>query len=279
MNKRQLVIIAVAIIFTAVGWASGWVFADKSEADKLSSQLQLAKNYYILGIRNGDLSGDGKTDTVVIYGKKEKADDWFSEAINVAFIDGATQAVKKSQLKDFSGYEPQIQVLTDFNGDQKPEVFLSAATGGSGGYSNYAIIDFAQNTAQNILTPDVAEGLKITGKYMDGFKAVIQLVSTGESFTIDISAQKAFYLETKMYQADGKFIGDQNEGSGNEIFGYPFGLLEAMDMDGDGISELVGTQRLIGTNNVERLSQVDSTLKYVSGKWQCVEASYRTYIR
>ncbi len=280
MNKRNIVIVAVAIIFTIVGWASGWVFADKSEKEKLSEQLQLPKNYYIQGIRNGDLSGDGKTDTVVVYGHKENADDWFSDQINVALIDGATQAVKKSQMKDFSGYEPQIKVLTDFNGDQKADVFLAANTGGSGGYSSYAIIDFGQNTAQNILTPDVAEGLAIKGKYRDGLKADIELVDTGERFNIDISAQKAFYLETKMYNDSGKFIGDQGDrGALNEIFGYPFSLLEAVDVNGDGVSELMGTQRLIGTNNVERLSHVDSVLQYKNGKWQCIEASYRTYIR
>jgi hypothetical protein len=279
MNKRNFVIVAVAII-TAIGWASGWVFAEPSETEKMNQTLQLPKDYYVLGIRNGDLSGDGTTDMVVIYGKKEKEEDIFVEDINVAFIDGATQAVKKSQLKEFTGYEPQIETLVDFTGDQKPEVYIAANTGGSGGYSNYAIIDFAQNVAKNILTPDIAGGLTIKGKYLDGLKAEVMLVETGEKFSIDLKARHKDYIEWKVYDKSGKYIGDQGvEGTANEIFGYPFGSLEAIDIDADGISELMGTQRLIGTNNVERLSHVDSVLQYKNGKWNCIEASYRTYIR
>ncbi len=281
MNKRNLVIVLVAMIFTFVGWASGWVFADPSETEKMAQMLKLPPNHYVQGIRNADIGSDGITDTVILYGMKEKPEDLFVTEINVATIDGATQAVKKSKLVDFTGYEPRIDAIVDFTGDQKPEIFIGSATGGSGGYSTYAVIDFNKNVAENILTPEVAEGLSISGKYADGFKAQIQLNETKESFVIDLSSRKKEYIEEwKIFDQTGKFIEGKNEtGSANEIFGYPFGALEAIDVNGDGVSELCGTQRLIGVCNAERLSNVDSTLSYEKGKWICIEASFRTYIR
>ena len=280
MNKRRWVLVSIAIIFTIVGWASSWVFADPSETEKAAQQLKMASEYAVEGIRNFDYNEDGTTDTLVIYGKKENKADIYVEDIQVALIDGETSAVKRSQLESFSGYEPKIYALTDFTGDQKPEVFLGADTGGSGGYSTYAILDFNQNSAVNIFTADIAEGLKIRGKYLDGFQALIEVEPIQRAFKMDFKGKKAFYLEHQIYKADGTYIGDQGEsGTPNEIFGYPFGSLEAQDVDGDGISELLGSQRLIGVNNIERLSHVDSVLSYKEGKWQCVEASYRTYIR
>jgi hypothetical protein len=281
MNKRNMVMVLVAMVFTFVGWASGWVFADPSENEKMAQLLQLPQNYYIQGIRNADIGADGITDTIILYGMKEKSEDLFVTEINVATIDGATQAIKKSKLVDFTGYEPRIDAVVDFTGDQKPEIFIGSDTGGSGGYSNYAVIDFGKNVAENILTPEIAGGLAISGKYTDGFKAQIQLKETKELFSVDLSSRKKEYIEEwKIFDKNGKFIGDKNEtGGANEIFGYPFGALEAIDVNGDGVSELCGTQRLIGVCNVEQLSNVDSTLRYENGKWLCIEASYRTYIR
>lgn len=280
MNKRQWVIPAVAVAFTALGWASGMVFADPSEQDQIAKQLGLKAGTYIEAMRNADINNDGATDTVIIYGDKEKKEDWFSENIQVAIIDGKTKAVKVSELKEFSGYEPSVEAIVDFTGDGKPEVFIGAATGGSGGYSTYAVIDFNQNKPVNILTPDVAEGLKIKGQYLDGFKAKITLEETKETFQVDLSARSAEYIEKGVYDKAGKFLGiGEGTDLANEIFGYPFGSLEAVDWDGDGVSELSGIQRLIGVDNTERLSEVTSRLRYENGSWKLLEASYSTAIK
>lgn len=282
VNKRQWVIPAVAVAFAALGWASGMVFADPSEQDQIVKQLGLKSGTYIEAIRNADLNNDGIMDAVIVYGNKEKKEDWYSDQIQVATIDGKTQSVKVSALKDFSGYEPSIRAVADFTGDGKPEVFIGADTGGSGGYSSYAIIDFNQNKPMNLLTPDISEGLSIKGQYLDDFKAALSLVETKERFLVDLSARKASYIERGIYDTEGKFLGIGKE-SGlampNEIEGYPFGSLEAIDWDGDGISELVGIQRLIGVDNTERLSEVTSRLRYENGSWKLLEASYSTAIK
>lgn len=282
MNKRQWVIPAVAVAFTALGWVSGMVFADPSEQDQIAKQLGLKSGTYIEAIRSADINNDGTTDTVVIYGDKEKQEDWYADHIQIALIDGKSQSVKVTQLEGFSGYEPSIRAISDFTKDAKPEVFVGAETGGSGGYSTYVLIDFNQNKPMNILTPDIAEGLKINGKYMDGFKAKITLEETKETFVVDLSARSADYVEKGVYNKMGKFLGigepADNEAI-NDIFGYPYGSLEAVDWNGDGVSELRGIQRLIGVDNTERLSEVTSRLSYENGKWQLLEASYSTAIK
>lgn len=281
-NKRQWVIPAVAVAFTALGWFSGMVFADPSEQDNIAAAIGLEAGSYIEAIRSADMNGDAETDTLVIYGQKEKPADWYSAHIQVAVIDGKTKAVKVSTLEDFSGYEPSIEAITDFTKDGKPEVFIAAATGGSGGYSNYAVIDFNQNKPSNILKPDLAEGLKLKGEYLDGFKASIHLEGTKEPFVVDFTGRKADYIARGVYDASGQFLGigrESNLSLPNEIFGYPFGSLEAIDYDGDGVSELRGIQRLIGVDNTERLSEVTSAFSYGNGGWQLIEASFSTPIK
>lgn len=281
-NKRQWVIPGVAVAFAALGWISGMVFADPSEQDQIEKALGLGRGSYIEAIRSADVSGDGQTDTVVIYGKKETPEDWYSEAIQVAVIDGKTKAVKVSALEAFSGYEPRIEAIADFTKDGKPEVFIAAATGGSGGYSNYAVINFNQNKPLNLLTADMAEGLKLKGRYLDHFKAAIALEDGSGQFVVDFSGRKDTYVQRGIYDASGRFLG-LGQGSemavANEIFSYPFGSLEAVDWDGDGVSELRGVQRLIGVDNTERLSEVTSRLSYENGSWQLVEASFSTPIK
>lgn len=284
MDVRKLIIPSVMAIFALAGWASGMVFADPNENERLAESIDLAKGHYIEGIRSSDLNLDGITDTIILYAEKEKENDWFAKSVGLAVVDGATQAVKKVKVADFLGYEPTIQGVGDFTSDQRPEVFLSAATGGSGGYSSYAVIDFSLNVPRNILTPDVAEGLGIEGHYLDNWKAAVQLTSTGEQFQVDLSSKKADYMEWGIYDEKGHLKnvdaeGNKVEQSSLEIYGYPFSLLTMLDTDGDGVYELVGSQRLIGINNVEKLSTVDTTLSYLNEKWQVVEASYRTYIR
>lgn len=284
MDVRKLIIPGVMVSFALAGWASGMVFADLSENERLAGQIGLPKGHYIEGIRSADLNLDGNTDTVVLYAEKEKENDWFAKSVGLAVIDGATESVKKMKVSGFLGYEPIIQGVGDFTSDQKPEIFLSATTGGSGGYSAYAIIDFSFNEPVNILTPDVAEGIAVEGRYLDHWKAALKLTETGEQFQVDLSSMKSDYIEWGIYDARGYL--NKVDGEGNlvaleerMISGYPFSLLTMMDTDGDGIYELMGSQRLIGVNNIERLSTVDTTLSYLDGKWQVVEASYRTYIR
>ncbi len=283
MNIRKWMIPSVAVSFALIGWASGFVFADKGEQQKLLEQLNLPKDYYAQAVRTIDMNLDGTMDKVILFGQKEKPDDWYVTNLNIAVIDGKTKAVRKSLLKEFGGYEPVIEAIGDFTADQKPEVFISAGTGGSGGYSSYAILDMSANEPQNIFDESISEGLKISGHYEDGFKANIRLENSGESFTVDLSKKKQNYMEDKVYDASGKFIGNLPDKDGSvydyTISGYPFSSLEAVDWDGDGKLELMGSQRLIGVNNVERLSNVDSVLTYDDKKWTMMEASYRTYLK
>jgi hypothetical protein len=275
MNKKVIVLVGIgAMVFTTLGWGISNVYALKDGNEEIKQTLRLEKNAYILSMRNADMNNDGATDTVVLYGAKQNEEDIFMDTMNTAVIDGKTNAVKKSTLNEFSGYDPKISIY-DFTGDGKPDVLLSAASGGSGGYFSNALIDFSRDVATNLMQEDAASGLKMSGKYVDDFKVKMNIPELGKAFTVDVTVNKQDYIDDKFYDKNGKYTG----GSDVTVEAYPFAALTPIDFDGDGTYELSGTQRLLGRNNAERISNVTSILNYADGKWNYSSAEYSTYIK
>ncbi|HZG79261.1 MAG TPA: hypothetical protein VEZ13_00660, partial [Brevibacillus sp.] len=94
--------------------------------------------------------------------------------------------------------------------------------------------------------------------------------------TIDVSANKDVYVAAKLYDQAGKIQKGNEE---TTVYSYPFGALTPIDMDGNGTFELVGEQRIVGINNTDTVSHINSVWGYQGeGKWNPWEVEYSTFL-
>lgn len=243
--------------------------------------LSLKKNSYIIDYKFEDVTGDKIKDHIILTGVKEKKQDIFSDNIDIILENGKTHKITSANLKDFSGYDARL-FIGDFSGDKINDIFVSAATGGSGGITNHTIVTFKADNPVIIFSEKDNGGLELEGKFIDDFKAEVTSNLLNKKFIIDVSANKKEYTETKVYTNDGKesYLYDE---SGKvladlTVWGTPFSLLKPIDYDGNGTYSLEGYQRIAGTCNADTISNVTSIWSFVNGKWQVVNAEYSSFL-
>lgn len=281
-NKKLISILLAACIaasVTAFAMQSNTQYL-KKDARSLPSpnvlrsakeQLQLADNVYVIDQATEDVTGDAIADTILLVGTKMNPSDIFSSNLDIIVQDGKTKKFLKADIKDFGGYEAQLFV-GDFTGDKVSDVMIAAPTGGSGGIVGHRIVTFAGNTPTVIFSDEENLGVKFTGKFIDGFQAELLNENTNRKIVIDISANKNTYLSSNIYNADGKLLQQQKPGSN------PFGKLEPVDYDGDGVYELRGCQRIVGAFNADTISRVQSVWKYENNQWTAKEIEVSSFL-
>ncbi|GAA4700631.1 hypothetical protein [Brevibacillus fulvus] len=222
--------------------------------------------------QEADVNGDGQTDLVILTGEKENPQDLWNSRLHIVVKDGKTG--KSTELKadgnqDLSGYDPGL-FLGDFTGDQAAEIMVSADTGGSGGVVNHVIVDW--KSGQRIIFGEKQNaGMQIEGFFRDGFTAQLTSQAIGKSFAIHVKEQMKDYIG-QLFDQQGKYTGPVEEQA--QILSDPFGLLTPIDVDGDGVFELEGTQNVWGPAHVNGLTDVTSVWAYKQGSWIPVRAHY-----
>jgi hypothetical protein len=240
--------------------------------------LNIPQEASILAVEQGDVTGDQTNDTILLVGQPLQDNPSFYTFLTVVVRDGKTG--KFSTLPDgkvkayLRGYEPAL-FLGDFTGDKTKDVMVSVVTGGSGGTSNYLIATWNRNRPQIIFGENENAGLRIKGKYLDGFKAELYSEVLKKTFLVDVSGLKKGYIEANVYDASGKLIYvDPNPKNPYDIFSDPFSSLTPVDADGDGVYELRGQQSVWGPFHYLTFTTVESYWKYKNGKWDVTDASY-----
>ncbi|MED4755207.1 hypothetical protein [Brevibacillus choshinensis] len=238
-------------------------------------QLKMDKNNYVIDLKSADVTGDKIADTVYLLGIKEKQDDIFASNMNIVVQDGKTKAYSKTELGDLGGYDGTL-TLVDFTGDHVADAFVKTATGGSGGIYEHVIATFADKQSKVIFGEDENEGIKYEGTFVDGFKVEGKGKHLDKSLTFDVSANKDLYVAAKLYDQAGKLVANKEDLS---VYSYPFSALTPIDMDGNGTFELVGEQRVVGINNTDTVSRINSVWGFgADGKWNPWEVAYSTFL-
>lgn len=89
--------------------------------------------------------------------------------------------------------------------------------------------------------------------------------------SIDVSANQEVYVAAKLYDKAGKVVQTEDV----SVYSQPFGALTPIDMDGNGTYELVGEQRIVGMNNTDTVSRINTVWGYQGeGKWNLWEVEY-----
>ncbi len=220
-------------------------------------ELKLSKNTYVSDYKYVDITGDKVKDNVILIGTKANKNDIYFENLNIIVQNGKTKKFIKSSLgKDSGGYKPTI-FLGDFNGDKMPDIFVKMPTGGSGGFIDYSIINLKGDNS-GVLWDSKKNGSEIdlTGKFEDNFMASLSSKRLNKTIQIDLSPNKEQYIESNIYDKDGKlkeniepWVGGVSE-------------LTPVDIDKNGTYELIASQRVVGTCNADTLGYLQSQWKW-----------------
>ncbi|MGM0409553.1 MAG: hypothetical protein ACQEQF_02225 [Bacillota bacterium] len=235
-------------------------------------EIDISEKYeFIEGLKT-NFSSEEKEDLIALVAKRDNEESIFKDELKLIIKSGEEK--KEYSLNDFNGYNPKMEIK-DFTGDHNKEIFLKAATGGSGGIYNHLIIAYDGEDFKKIFDEDDNRGVEANGYFGSDFTAHLYFENLDKEVDLDISANKEAYIEDNIYNKDGKMV------LRNLIRPYsnPFSLLEAIDYDGDNIYELRGKQRIVGAYGADTISEIESIWKYKDGKWVIEEANYSTYIK
>lgn len=280
MQKREIVKKISAVLCTgalAVGVFTP--FAARAEVGSYNigqkfteKSLEIGEKAYVIDYKYDDVTGDKIKDDILLVGQKLYSEnDIFADNLNIVVKDGKTNEFAKITDEDLCGYEGNLFV-GDFSGDKVKDVMVTADTGGSGGVEEHFIASFVNNAPKAIFTEEDNEGLRVKGKYIDGFKANLKIENEAKEFILDLSANKEEYIKQGIYDKAGKVLAEV------EPISCSFGSLKAIDWNADGTLELMGSQRIIGTCNADTISTTESLWQFNNSKWNLKRLQYTTLL-
>ena len=208
----------------------------------------------ILSSAIGDVNGDRVPDNVYLTGVKT-TDSPFIQKITLVIQDGQTGLVNYVPLKSDSGYKPTL-FLGDFTGNKVDDIFISIASGGSGGIMYYYIYSYLNNKPSLLFDYNIFNDLyKYKVTYENYYKVKVTNTTLGTEFIIDISNREKSYLD-EIYDSGGKLKAPI------EGFVSPLSGLYPVDYDSDGVYELLAYQRISGQYAADALGYVQTIMKW-----------------
>ncbi|TXK83900.1 hypothetical protein [Paenibacillus sp. N3.4] len=236
---------------------TGGAFAGSNE--ELPSPPPNTQQGQLLQTREVDVTGDGKPDHVALVGTKlDNSSPYFNKLFIIVTGPSQTQVVIPLE----GGYNPQM-VFCDFTGDQIPEIYVSAETGGSGGLSTYSIYSLNNNVPTAFPLPDP---LRVKATFKNNYVVKLKIEATRKSVKIDLKDRKDDYDKFGVYN-NGKLV------KPIIVNVNGFGALQPVDIDQNGICELKGIQRITGIANADTIGYVTSEWKWMDGKWMLQKSS------
>jgi hypothetical protein len=264
MYKTIVGLAAAAVLSTGV------VYANTSPAYKVGDVFKeqikgLTGTNYVMEQQEIDVTGDNIDDNIIILGQKETKEDVYHSKVNILVKDGKTKSLKLVPVG--GGYDGTVKI-GDFDGNHINDVAISLQNGGSGGTVNSSVVSFDGANPKYILKDGEGHELvKIKGKYIDDFKAEIEFLNIKKTIVLDLSAKKDQYIESEIYDKDGKLL--------KEVEPWTDGLktFNLVDLNGDETLEVMTSTSICGDSHVDRISRVDLTMQYLDGKWDIKKMS------
>ncbi|MBP3041856.1 hypothetical protein J9303_20775 [Bacillaceae bacterium Marseille-Q3522] len=244
MKKERLFAVA-AFFFMSIPVFTA-VYAGEMEKDE--------KTDHVIVEEKIDLTGDGKKEIVQIVGIPfEKGTAFLKETyLQVQTSDGTNM---KAELS--GGYDPQVE-FADFEQDGKKDIFISIATGGSGGLTNHFLYTIKNGNLAQLPLP---EPLTISSQFKLNYKAEMTIENTGQTYKFNLKDRKEEYDRLGLYQN-----GRLNEPA--ELIVDPaFGTLKPILIKGNKYG-LKGIQSVSGAYHADRIAFVESSWLYEINAWK-----------
>lgn len=221
----------------------------------------LRGNYLIAGEAKGVLEAGGKTAVVRLIAQRDRGETFNKEfLLEVRPAEGKPFLVRLPD--NAGGFDPKME-LRPFVKRGKSEIFLAIQTGGSGGIVRFLVVEVKKRQGKVVYDSDATPLPTFYGKFLDGYKARVDVKETETHVTLDLVPRKSLYDKDGVYDPEtGRVI------KPTDVWGGGYGLIQAMDVDGDGLYELRGIVELSGAYHADRVAGVESVLKCVEGVWQ-----------
>ncbi|QDX91996.1 hypothetical protein EEL30_06210 [Brevibacillus laterosporus] len=225
--------------------------------------LTTKENNYIIDSKYADVNGDGVRDEIILIGHKQEGEkDHFVTELTVAVKDGKTKALTMGTVgKENAGFDDATLYIGSFNTDKHKDILVSAPTGGSGGLSTFSLLTFSDNKIVPLADQELLnKGVEYDVAFKADFKVEISNKATGKKETLDVSKNKKEYVESKIYDNNGKLL--------QETAGWADGLsvLTPVDVDKNGVLELQAVQSISGAYHADRLGLAKTTWTLKNGK-------------
>ncbi|MEG2893932.1 MAG: VCBS repeat-containing protein [Clostridium sp.] len=213
--------------------------------------------FYIIDMKKGDVTGDGVIDEVYLLGTKPSNDKGpnFFDDITVAIVDGKIKKTTYLRFKFNAGYNPKL-LLTRFTDNPSLDIFLVIQTPSEPGKEIYYLFSAVDNKLKslfNFLAFDEYSEYRVV--FNDNYIVTVTNIRSGKTFIIDISFRPKSYLST-IYDSNGKTKGIY-EGDVLSL-----GILTPIDINFDGVNELLAIQKIVGISNKDVLGYVQTFLKF-----------------
>lgn len=213
----------------------------------------------VVSFARGDVTGDRVPDNVYLTGIMTP-DSPFIQNITLLVQDGSSGELTSVPLRENAGYNPTV-FLGDFTGNGVDDIFISIATGGSGGIMYHYIYSFVDNTAQLLFDFNVYnEQYQYEVTYQDYYKVEVVSMINNKKYIIDISTKGIEYLN-EIYDENGKLK--------SPITGFvnPLSGLYPVDFDSNKRYELLAYQKIAGRYNADSLGFVLNTLAWLDNRF------------
>jgi hypothetical protein len=214
-------------------------------------------NHFVVASARGDVTGDKIPDNIYLSGIK-MPDSPFVQDITLVVQDGKTGKFVTVPLKENVGYNPTL-FLGDFNGDGVKDILIRIDSGGSGAFTYDYIYSFVKNVPKVLFDFEVYnETYKYDINYKNNYKVEVISQKNKTRYIIDLTDKGKEYLN-EIYDSDGKLKAPI------EGFINPLSALFPVDVDMDGVYDLLAFQKIAGRYNADSLGYVENFLKWDNG--------------
>ena len=267
--KKKLFTTAVLMVLACI------VLAVSSQAATPGNRaeyrkLELPRDYQIGDVAVGDVTGDGICDVVFLIGEKYAPDSYYLKEHRIVLIDGASLAETTLSLgADSGGYEGEL-TLGKVSTTKAQDILVGLPTGGAGGITNYYLISCAEGKPTILAGPDVlTEGLHFQVSLMDDFIVSVKNGELDKTYLLDLkelpsSEDTLSEVYKDIYSASGKLLKPE------EGFVDPSSMVELGDIDGDGISELIGYHSIWVVYHANSIGMARPSWKWIDNELKLV---------
>lgn len=214
----------------------------------------------------GDIDGDGREEVVDLMGNPvvEKSSFMGDMYLIVRELEAKDPAKVKYYFRpqNLGGYNAYL-TLADVTGDGYPDVIIAAPSGGSGGLVSYRILDVIDGKLQEVFGQEENRGISMVGTYLPGYQARLAFPTLKQDVTLDLSHEKEAYRNLNVYNEDGSL-----KQSGLRPYIQNLSQLSALDVNGDGVDEVITVQKVVGVLNADPLGSVRTVWEYRAGGWE-----------
>lgn len=229
--------------------------------EELHPRQQVPEPGFFTVARQGDVTGDGVPDNVLLVANLPDPESPFLTNITLIVIDGATGETVQVPLEEGSGFEPSL-FLGDFTGDRVSDVLVQINSGGSGGFIFAYVYSFLSGEPRKLFDHEqFSESSQFDVIFRDDYRVDVIDRETGTVFTIDISRRSQEYL-SEIYDEEGNLL-EPLEGDVLALGG-----LWPVVTDPSGVFRLLAIQRIIGRFNADTLGFVQTLLRWNGSEFQ-----------